>query len=62
MYKKIPNPMIPYENMWVALSSDRKRVVASGKTIKELDKKMSKIEDNEAIYTRVLPFDQFLSP
>lgn len=59
---KIINPLIPFENMWVALSVDRKRVVASGKTIKELEKKMDKIGNCEVIFTKVLPFDQFYSP
>lgn len=59
---KFANPLIPFENMWVALSLDRKRVVASGGTVKELEKKMNKIGNSEVIFTRVLPFDQFYSP
>lgn len=59
---KSVNPLIPFENMWVALTVDRKRVVASGETIKELEKKMDKIDNREVIFTKVLPFDQFYSP
>jgi len=59
---KIISPLIPFENMWVALSLDRKKVVASGETIKELKKKMDKIDNCEVIFTKVLPFDQFYSP
>lgn len=59
---KIVNPLIPFENMWVALSLDRKRVVASGRTTRELEKKVDKIGNDEVVFTKVLPFDQFYSP
>jgi len=59
---KIINPLIPFENMWVALSLDRKKVVASGATVKELEKKMNEIGNCEVVFTKVLPFDQFYSP
>ncbi len=59
---KSVNPLVPFENMWVALSMDGKKVVASGETIKELKKKMDKIDNCEVIFTKVLPFDQFYSP
>ena len=35
--------MIPFENMWVALTPDRRVVIASGRTIKELEKKVIKL-------------------
>lgn len=60
--KEKANPLVKYENMWVAVSADGKKVVASGKTVKELDDKMEKIGDREAIYTKVLPFDEYFSP
>ena len=59
---KIINPLIPFEDKWVALTMDNKRVVASGVTIKELEEKMDKIGNCEVIFTKVLPFDQFYSP
>lgn len=59
---KIVNPLIPFEDMWVALSLDRKRVIASGETIKELKKKMEKIGSNDVIFTKVFSFNQFYSP
>ncbi len=60
--KKIVNPLIPFENKWVALTPDRRTVIASGTTIEKLDKKLSKLKDREAILTKVLPFDQVFSP
>jgi len=60
--REIVNPLIPFENKWVALSLDRKRVIASGVTIRELDKNLSKLKVEDAVFTKVLPFDQVLSP
>ena len=54
--------MIPFENMWVALTPDSRGVIASGRTIKELEKKVDKIGNHEAVFTKVLPFGKFYSP
>jgi hypothetical protein len=62
MKKIIRNPLIPFENKWVALTTDRKKVVASGRTIKELDKNLIKQKIKDVVLTKVLPFDQALSP
>lgn len=51
------NLFVPFENQWVALSPDRKSIVASGKTLKELDKKLKKLNNEEAIFTKVVPFN-----
>ena len=40
MKKKTDNPLIHFENKWVALTSDRKKVIAVGESIKEVDKKL----------------------
>lgn len=60
--KKIVNPLIPFENQWVALTPDRKRVITSAATIKELDGQLAKLKNKDAILTKVLPFDQVFSP
>jgi len=60
--RKIENPLIPFENQWVALMPDRKKVIASGATIKELDRQLTKLKNKDAILTKVLPFDQVFSP
>lgn len=62
MKKIIINPMICYENKWIALSSDRKKVLASDKSLKKLDKKIQKIKDINFFVTKVLPFDTILAP
>lgn len=62
--KRIVNPLISFENKWVALSPDRKKVIASGLTIKEVNQKLKKLQtkNGDAILTMVLPFDKVYSP
>lgn len=51
------NLLLPYENKWVALTPDRKAVVASAKNIKDLDKKVKALKQSEeVIYHHVMPF------
>ena len=51
-----------YVNKWVALTSDRNRVVASAKDLKKLDIKVKKAKLKDVIYHYVLPFDKSFSP
>ncbi len=60
--RKINNPLIPFENQWVLLTPNRSKVIASGATIKELNKKLDKVENRDAIYTKVFSFDRVISP
>lgn len=46
----------PYENQWVALSKDHKRVLGAGKTLKEVKEKADKTGE-KYLFLRVLPFD-----
>lgn len=48
--------LLPFENKWVALSENHKSVLASGKTLKEVTKKVNKSGDR-AILLKVPPFD-----
>ena len=41
-----------YRDRWIALSSDEKRVVASGSSMKKVVKKAQKQGEKEAIITR----------
>ena len=43
-----------HENKWVALSADRKKVVASSISLKTLKEK---IGNTKVVYTRILPAD-----
>lgn len=64
MKRKIVNPLIAFENKWVALSLDRRRVLVSGATVKEVDSKLKRlrVKNGDAILTRVLPFNKVYSP
>lgn len=56
------NKLTRYENKWVALSKDRKTVLAAASDLKELDKKVDKLGKQEVIYHHVLPFKGTFSP
>ncbi len=58
----LSNLLNSYVNKWVALTSDRKRVLASAKDLKILDTKVKKSEFKDVVYHFVLPFDKSFSP
>jgi len=60
--RKRANPLAHYENKWVALSPDNRKVVASGTTVKEVDQKLRRLKNKDAVLTKVISFDSFLSP
>ncbi len=48
--------LIKYVNKWIALTPDRKKVLASAANIKELEKKVDKIQSKpDVVYHHVLP-------
>ena len=54
--------LMKYANKWVALTLDRKKVIASARTMEVLDRKVKKLKNPEAIYHRVLPVKGSLAP
>ncbi|TSC87887.1 MAG: hypothetical protein G01um10147_390 [Microgenomates group bacterium Gr01-1014_7] len=58
----ISNILNSYINKWVALTSDRKKVVAAAPDLKKLDIKVKKAKMGDVIYHYVLPFDKSFSP
>lgn len=50
-----------YEDMYVAWSKRTPKILASGKTIKELEKKLQKIKAKEAIIDFIPPLNVSLS-
>lgn len=56
------NILLKYEDKWVALTPDRKAVVASGKTLEEVAKKLKKVKRDDVIFHYVPPFDGTLAP
>jgi hypothetical protein len=49
----------PYANKWVALSSDRKRVIEKGDELKDVAKK---VKSKDVIFLKVFPIDSFYMP
>lgn len=71
---KTPNPKIrftkpidltdliePYENKWVALSLDHKKVLGSGETLKEAKTK-AKDSNNQFVLLKLPPFNVKYAP
>ena len=52
----------PYEDKWVALSSDQTTVVSSGDTLKEVESRLDPHQLSEVIFMRVPPFDKLFIP
>lgn len=50
-----------YSNQWVALDSEETRVIAGGKSLKEVIKQAS-LKTNKPTYMRVPPLDVSFSP
>jgi len=49
----------PYANKWVALSSDRRRVIEKGDELKEV---VAKVKSKDVIFLKVFPRDSFYMP
>lgn len=58
----ISNILNSYINKWVALTSDRKRVLVAAPDLKRLDIKVKKAKIKDVIYYYVLPPDKSFSP
>lgn len=51
----------PYENQWVALSTDHKEVLGAGKTLAEAKRKAQK-RARDFIFTKLPPYDAYFVP
>lgn len=57
------NILSKYENKWVALTADRKQVLASDKNLKKLHEKVEKLKTKKKIVLTWVPsFDATLAP
>ncbi len=50
-----------YSDRYIGLTRDRTKIVASGKTIKILIKKLDKLGDKDAVITYIPPIDKALT-
>ncbi len=62
MQKTKINPLINYENKWVALTLDHSKVVESADQPKELEDKLIKQNIKNVVLMKVLPFNYIFSP
>lgn len=58
----LSNILETYVNKWVALTSDRQKVIASASDLKKLDLKVKKANIDGVIYHFVLPSNKSFSP
>ncbi|MBI4028829.1 MAG: hypothetical protein HY376_00460 [Candidatus Blackburnbacteria bacterium] len=54
--------LLAYENKWVAVYTAKKTVVAYGRTVGELNKKLQKVKNKKVILFKVMPFNTTYSP
>ena len=59
---KVKNPLVNYENKWVALDENQERVILSANTLSRLQKKILKQKNRNLVVTKVMPFDIYLAP
>ena len=60
--KTIKNPLLNYENQWVALTLDYSNVIESADSPKKLENKLIKQNIKDVVLMKVLPFDCSISP
>lgn len=59
---KITNEFLSYENQWVALIENQSKVIASGASIKILEKKLKNLKEKNIVLSYILPFNRYYSP
>lgn len=62
MKKKVYNPLLHYENKWVALNREGKKVLVAARTVEGVERKLKKLGKQDVVLKWVPPFDAFLSP
>lgn len=53
---------LKYANQWVGLTKDRSKIIASGKTLLDVNKQLEKLKIKDAIVTYILPADHYIAP
>lgn len=57
-----PKLLLEYQKKWVALSSDRSKVIDVAESFKALADKIKKLKEKNIILTYVMPMDSYYSP
>lgn len=62
MSKDFLKKLLNYQNKWVALNEGRTKILASGSTIKEVERKISRLQQKNVVVTHILPQDRLYAP
>lgn len=62
MNKTYAKTLLSNQNRWIAVSSDKSKILASGKSIQEVEKKLGKLDARDVVITFVPPANRYLSP
>lgn len=62
MNKAYERTLLLNQNKWIAVSSNKSKVLASGNSIQEVEKKLGKLDAKDAVITFVPPANRYLSP
>lgn len=62
MTKDLLKKLLKYQNKWVALDEARTKILATGSTISEVEKKIARLQKKNVIVTHVLPQDRLYAP
>lgn len=60
--KDLSKILEPFENKWVAISSDYERVVTSGESLEEAESHLDKSQIHEVVFYKVPPFSSVFIP
>lgn len=62
MNKTYEKALLSNQNKWIAVSFDKSKILASGKSIQEVEKKLGKLDARDVVITFVPPANRYLSP
>lgn len=62
MTKDLLKKLLNYQNKWVALNEERTKILTSGATIKEVERKISRLKVENVVVTHILPKDRLYAP
>lgn len=62
MNKTYEKALLSNQNKWIAVSSDRSKILTSGKSIQEVEGKLGKLDVKDVVITFVPPANRYLSP
>ena len=54
--------IVQNQNKYVVLTKDKSDILISGSSIKEIEKKLEKLDIKDAVITYIPPVDGYLSP